>query len=118
MPLKSARWVAAILAALSLAACETPYGGWGVGDDRSFSGYPQFADQRSHIRHEIRDGLRHGRLDREQADDFYRALKLEQQREELAFREHGWSLPAWDQAAIRASLDVIDQAVAEAAIQG
>jgi len=119
MPLnKSLCVIAASLAALFLTACETARVGWGDGDDHSFSGYPQFADQRSQIRHEIRDGLKHHWLDPEQANDFYRALRLEQQREDLEFREHGWSLPAWDQAEIRASLDVIDQAVGEARGQG
>ena len=114
MPVTSARAIAAILTSLCLTACETPQGWWGGGDDHSFSGYPQFADQRTHIRREIHDGLKQGWLDREQANDFYRALRLEQQREGLEFREHGWSLPTWDQEEIRASLDVIDQAVSQA----
>jgi hypothetical protein len=115
--------VAAGLAALALPAAASAqawgggdYGrpGYGGGYGYGFAGYPQFRDEKAHIRAEIREGLNEGWLDRGQAGDFGRRLQWVQRREAREFQEHGWSLPDWDQQRIRASLDQIDRAIDEA----
>ena len=113
--------ITAGLAAMALPAAASAQA-WGDGDygrpgwDRGygFAGYPQFRDEKAHIRAEIREGLYEGWLDRGQARDFNNRLQWTQRREAREFQEHGWSLPDWDQQSIRASLDQIDRAIDQA----
>ena len=111
---------AASLAAVALpfAASAQPWGGgdynraaWDYGHYRAFAGYPQFRDEKAHIRAEIREGVEEGWLDDDQAADLYRRIQWVQRREMREFAEHGWSLPDWDQQQIKASLDQIDRSV-------
>ena len=124
IPLLAAAGFAAL--ALPLAASAQTWG-WGGGDysrgygnygGYGFSGYPQFRDEKQHIRAEISQGLREGWLDRGEAGDFFRQLRGVQFREAREFREHGWQLPSWDAQSIRASLDQIDRAVDQTRDQG
>lgn len=113
-----------LLAAASLAVAAVPlaasaqvwgadyYRGWGWGDyHQRFDGYPQFRDEKAHIRAEIRQGQNDGWLDDDQARDLYHRLQNVQRREASEFGEHGWFLPPWDSQQIRASLDQLDRAV-------
>jgi hypothetical protein len=126
MSVKTSVLIAASLAALAAPAIASAqsWGGWGAADyNRSdysrgygygFSGYPQFRDEKAHIRAEIRQGLDEGWLDQGDAGRLYSQLRWVQQREAREFREHGWSLPSWDQQAIRSNLDQIDHQVDQA----
>ena len=117
--------VAAGLASLVLPATASAQA-WGGGDygrpswgeGYGFTGYPQFRDEKAHIRAEIREGLNEGWLDRDEARDFGRQLQWVQRREAREFQEHGWSLPAWDQQSLRARLDQIDRAIDQARDSG
>jgi opacity protein-like surface antigen len=110
--------------ALPIAASAQSWGGdysggqWGYGYRQAFAGYPQFRDEKAHIRAEIREGLNDGWLDRDQAGDLYRQLQWVQRREAREFGAHGWSLPPWDQQQIRSSLDQIDKQVDQARDSG
>ncbi|MGA0603112.1 hypothetical protein ACO2Q3_20560 [Caulobacter sp. KR2-114] len=110
----------AALVATPLAASAQGWGDYG-GDWRdrpSFAGYPQFQNEKAHIRGEIREGLREGWLDRDQAGDLLRRLQWVQRREAREFGEHGWNLPYWDRQQIQTSLDQIDRAVDQARDRG
>ncbi|MBS0411379.1 MAG: hypothetical protein JSR86_15790 [Proteobacteria bacterium] len=113
--------VAAGLAALAVPASASAQA-WGGGDygrpswgyGYGFAGYPQFRDEKAHIRAEIREGLNEGWLDRGQARDFGNRLQWIQRREAREFQEHGWRLPDWDQQSLQSSLDQIDRAIDQA----
>ena len=123
MSLKTPLLIAASVAALAAPAIASAQSWWGWGggdygrsdsyrsDDYGFSGYPQFRDEKAHVRAEIRQGLEEGWLDQGDAGRLYGQLRWVQQREAREFRAHGWSLPPWDQQAIRSSLDQIDRQV-------
>jgi len=111
----------ATLVATPLAASAQGWGGDYGGDWRyrpSFGGYPEFQGEKAHIRDEIRQGLREGWLDRDQAGDMFRRLQWVQRREAREFGEHGWNLPYWDRQQIRSSLDQIDRSVDQARDRG
>lgn len=76
--------------------------------------YPEFRNVSWHIRSEIREGLRDGWLDRDEAGDFNRQLARLQAEEISEYREHGWSLPADDRAEIRDGFNRLDRAIDEA----
>jgi hypothetical protein len=126
MSLKTPLLIVASLAALAapVIASAQSWWGWDVADyNRSdfsrgygygFAGYPQFRDEKAHIRAEIRQGLDEGWLDQGEASRLFSQLRGVQQRETREFREHGWSLPSWDQRAIRSNLDQVDRQVDQA----
>lgn len=76
-----------------------------------FEGFPEFRGLKAHIRQEMRQGLREGWLDGEEARDINVRLWRVQQQEFREFQEHGWSLPGEDRAEIRADLSEIDAMV-------
>jgi hypothetical protein len=93
--------------------CDAPYdASYDRGDyHHRFYGYPQFRDEKAHIRAEIDQGVHQGWLGDDQATYFYRQLQRVEYRETREFGDHGWSLPPWDAQQIRASLDRIDHGV-------
>jgi hypothetical protein len=93
--------------------CDEPYDARYYGSDyrHGFHGYPQFRDEKAHIRAEIDEGLHEGWLDDRQATYFHHELQRVEYREAREFGDHGWELPPWDQQQIRATLDRIDRGV-------
>lgn len=87
---------------------------WNNSGRYAFRGYPEFRGAKAHIRDEVRQGLEEGWLDEDQAQDFTQELRRVQMQEAREFRVHGWNLPEGDRAAIRSSLDELDQSIDQA----
>ncbi len=99
------------------------YGGYGYQGGDYYArqtgwDYPEFRSVSWHIRSEIREGLRDGWLDRDDAGDFGRQLRQIQSQERSEYREHGWSLPQDDREEIRDSFNRLDHAVDQARDSG
>jgi opacity protein-like surface antigen len=96
------------------------YGQRDYGQDRGdFNGgrrggagvYPQFRSIEAHIRQEIREGLRDGVIEADDAQDLMQQLRGIQNQEMREYRVHGWNLPYDDQTRIRAQLGQLDRQV-------
>ncbi len=106
---------AAAVCGIALPAAAQSWGGdysagWGYAGRGSFD-YPEFRGEVAHIRGEIRDGLEQGWLGDDEARRLSFGLRRIQWREMREFGVHGWDLPVYDQASIRASLDALDRQV-------
>ena len=108
----------AALAIPALAAAQSWGGDYQEGrgyDGRyAFRGYPEFRDEKAHVRAEIREGVEEGWLDNDDARQLYGQLWQVQRREFREFREHGWDLPGWDRRGIRERLNELDRSIDEA----
>ena len=87
---------------------------WGGQYRQSFRDYPEFRDEISHIRQEIRESVNEGWMDDDRARDLGWRLRRVQRREAQEFQAHGWNLPNDDRAEIRSQLNEIDRSVDEA----
>lgn len=88
--------------------------GW----DAAGPGYPDLRRMEDHIREAIRDGVRSGRLDRDDAHEFWERLSDVRADEAAEYREHGWRLPPQDHDRLRERLRRLDHRVDEAADRG
>ncbi len=108
----------AVLAIPALAAAQSWGGdyqeGGGWGGRYAFRGYPEFRDEKAHIRAEIREGVEEGWLDNDDARHLNGQLWRVQRREVREFHEHGWDLPSWDRRDIRERLNELDRSIDEA----
>lgn len=90
-----------------------PGGDYDYGRRGYFTGYPEFRGIEQHIRDEIRQGIRTGDIEPDDARALFGQLRRIQDHERREFQVHGWSLPWDDRSSIRDDLRRLDHLVDE-----
>lgn len=82
-------------------------------DQRSFGGYPEFANLEIRLQQKIQEGRREGWLSQDRAQRFVDRYKEIRNDEGRVFRQYGWNLPEREREGFRQRIRELEQRLDE-----